>query len=139
MAQIIRKSTNSFARPPLAGFVLFKGGFFGGTYAGYWSPYTTDVHNPRALPIPFSHQHHVAGLGIDCRYCHTTVETSSFAGVPPTNTSMSCHSQIWNDSPMLQPVRNSLANNTPIAWKRVYILPDYVYFNHSIHVAKGVA
>ena len=88
--------------------------------------------------MPFSHEHHVRGLGIDCRYCHTSVEKSSFAGIPPTETCMTCHSQIWTDSPMLEPVRTSLRTNTPIRWNRVHDLPDYVYFNHGIHVQKGV-
>jgi hypothetical protein len=88
--------------------------------------------------VQFSHEHHVNALGIDCRYCHTSVETSSFAGIPPTETCMTCHSQIWRDSPMLAPVRDSLAKNEPIPWNRVHDLPDYAYFNHSVHVAKGV-
>jgi hypothetical protein len=88
--------------------------------------------------LPFSHQHHVAGLGIDCRYCHTSVETSAFAGIPPTETCMTCHSQIWNQATMLQPVRDSLASGQPIVWNRVNALPDFVYFNHSIHIAKGI-
>lgn len=89
-------------------------------------------------PVPFSHQHHVAGLGIDCRFCHVTVETSGDAGLPPTYTCMTCHSQIWTNAGLLAPVRESLANNTPIVWHRVTDLPDYVYFNHKIHIAKGV-
>jgi hypothetical protein len=89
-------------------------------------------------PVPFSHQHHVSGLGIDCRYCHTTVEVSQNAGMPPTHTCMTCHSQIWTNADMLAPVRQSLAENKPLRWTRVYTLPDYVYFDHSIHIAKGV-
>ena len=89
-------------------------------------------------PVQFSHQHHVAGLGIGCRYCHTSVETSSFAGIPPTQTCMNCHSQIWTTAPALQPVRDSWANNTPIQWNRVYNLPQFVYFNHSPHIQKGI-
>jgi Cytochrome c7 and related cytochrome c len=89
-------------------------------------------------PVPFSHQHHVSGLGIDCRFCHVTVETSGDAGMPPTYTCMTCHSQIWTNAGLLAPVRESLANNTPITWHRVTDLPDYVYFNHKIHIAKGV-
>ena len=89
-------------------------------------------------PVPFSHQHHVGGLGIDCRFCHTTVETSGNAGMPPTYTCMTCHSQIWTNAAILAPVRDSLASNTPIAWHRINDLPDYVYFNHTIHIAKGV-
>ena len=92
----------------------------------------------REQPVPFSHAHHVGGLGIDCRYCHTTVETSSFANIPPTKTCMNCHSQIWNTSPTLEPVRASFRTGESIGWTRVHDLPDYVYFNHSIHVNKGV-
>ena len=97
-------------------------------------------HAPRAAeqPVPFSHAHHVGGLGIDCRYCHTTVETSSFANIPPTKTCMNCHSQIWSTSPTLEPVRASFRTGESIRWTRVYDLPDFVYFNHSIHVNKGV-
>jgi hypothetical protein len=89
-------------------------------------------------PVPFSHQHHVAGLGIDCRFCHVSVEISADAGMPPTWTCMTCHSQIWTNAAILAPVRQSLANGTPLRWGRVYDLPDYVYFNHAIHIAKGV-
>jgi hypothetical protein len=89
-------------------------------------------------PVPFSHQHHVSGLGIDCRYCHTSVEVSSNAGLPPTYTCMTCHSQIWTGAAVLAPVRKSLANGTPIKWRRVTNLPNYVYFDHAIHIAKGV-
>jgi hypothetical protein len=89
-------------------------------------------------PVPFSHDHHVAGLGISCLYCHTTVEESSFAGIPPSATCMNCHKLIWNESPMLEPVRESYSSGRPIEWTRVHDLPDFVYFDHSIHVAKGI-
>jgi Cytochrome c7 and related cytochrome c len=102
------------------------------------SPYVTEVEWIPSQPVPFTHQHHVTGLGIDCRYCHTSVEKSHFAGVPPTSTCMNCHSQIWTDAPMLEPVRESYRTGKPIEWTRVHDLPDFVYFNHSIHVAKGV-
>jgi hypothetical protein len=118
--------------------VFFGAGGVGLAYMGWGSPYITHVEVVREQPIPFSHEHHITGLGIDCRYCHTSVETSSFAGLPPTETCMSCHSQIWIDSPMLEPVRASMRNNESIRWNRVHQLPDYVYFNHSIHVNKGV-
>jgi hypothetical protein len=89
-------------------------------------------------PVPFSHQHHVSGLGLDCRYCHTSVEVSSNAGMPSTTICMTCHSQIWTNAAMLKPDRDSLAEDKPLRWTRVYSLPDYVYFDHSIHIAKGV-
>jgi len=104
----------------------------------YDSGYTTNVNAPRVQPIPFSHQHHVSGLGLSCIYCHTSVEQSSFAGIPPTHTCMTCHSQIWNTSPTLAPVRESYRTQTPLQWIRVNDLPDFVYFNHSIHINKGV-
>src|SRR3954464_8360748 len=102
------------------------------------SPYVTYAGIARPQPAPFSHEHHVTALGIDCRYCHTSVETSTFAGIPATETCMSCHSQIWVNSPMLEPVRQSMRTNEPIRWNRVHDLPDYAYFNHAIHVKKGV-
>jgi hypothetical protein len=102
------------------------------------SPYVTYAEVARPQPAPFSHQHHVAGLGIDCRYCHTSVETSSFAGIPPTKTCMNCHSQIWTGAPMLEPVRESFRSGKSLVWNRVNDLPDFVYFNHSIHINKGV-
>lgn len=89
-------------------------------------------------PVPFSHKHHVSGLGFDCRYCHTTVEVSQNAGIPPSHTCMTCHSQIWSNAELLAPVRQSLAEKKPLRWTGVYVLPDYVYFDHSIHIAKGV-
>ena len=92
----------------------------------------------REQPVPFSHKHHVGDDGIDCRYCHTSVETSSFAGLPPTETCMSCHSQIWANAELLEPVRASFRTGKSIAWTRVHDLPDFVYFNHSIHVNKGI-
>ncbi len=91
-----------------------------------------------AQPVPFSHEHHVAGLGIDCRFCHAAVEVSSSAGMPTTYTCMTCHSQIWTNAKILEPVRRGLADNQPLIWNRVNDLPDYVYFNHAIHIAKGV-
>ena len=100
--------------------------------------YATDIGFTPPQPVPFSHQHHVSGLGLDCRYCHTAVEQSADAGMPPTHTCMTCHSQIWTNAAMLAPVRQSLAEKQPLHWNRVYTLPDYVYFDHSIHVAKGI-
>ena len=90
-------------------------------------------------PVPFSHKHHVGDDGIDCRYCHTTVEKASFAGMPSSDVCMSCHSQLFTDAAILKPVRDSARTGTPLRWTRVHELPDFVYFDHSIHVAKGVA
>ena len=102
------------------------------------SPYVTYAGVRKPQPVPFSHQHHVTGLGIDCRYCHTSVETSSFAGIPPTKTCMNCHSQIWTNAKLLEPVRASYRSGDSLQWTRVNQLPDFVYFNHSIHINKGV-
>jgi hypothetical protein len=108
-------------------------------YALSASPYVTDVNVAKDQPVPFSHKHHVGELGLDCRYCHTAVESSSSAGMPPTQTCMTCHSQIWVNSSMLEPVRASYREDKSIQWIRVNAVPDFVYFNHSIHVNKGVA
>lgn len=138
MAQIFGKASTSIFRVLLVGAVFGFFGLWGVVYAIYRSPYTTDQYVPREQQVPFSHQHHVSGLGIDCRYCHTSVENSSFAGLPPTETCMSCHSKVWTDAPILAPVRQSLATQQPLHWKRVNDLPDFVFFNHSIHVQKGI-
>ena len=113
----------------------------GGSYSIYLlnrSPYWTNVGVTLDQPVQFSHKHHAGELGIDCRFCHTSVETSSYAGMPDTQTCMTCHSQIWKDSPMLAPVRASYAQNKPLRWNRVVEDPGFVYFDHSIHVNKGV-
>ena len=102
------------------------------------SPYRTAQHEVVEQPVPFSHQHHVNDIGIDCRYCHRAVTESSTAGVPSTEVCMTCHRELWKDSPMLEPVRQSWAKNEPLEWVRVHDLPDYVYFNHSIHIKKGI-
>lgn len=102
------------------------------------SPYISQNKVPIPQVVPFSHAHHVGGLGLDCRYCHTTVEYSADAGMPPTHTCMTCHSRIWTQARILEPVRESYRTDKPLHWQRVYRLPDYVYFDHSIHVNKGV-
>jgi Cytochrome c7 and related cytochrome c len=106
---------------------------------GWWprTELARHLHWPVGQPVPFSHDHHVAGLGLDCRFCHSSVEVSAQAGMPPTHTCMTCHSQIWTNAQVLAPVRESFADHTPIAWNRVSDLPDYVYFDHSIHIVKG--
>lgn len=138
MTQIFHPSTNTLSRLTIFGAAFVVFGLLVATYLFNKSPFVTQVKVVIDQPVPFSHEHHVRGLGIDCRYCHTSVETSSFAGMPPTYTCMSCHSQVWTEAPMLQPVRTSLASNEPIRWNRVHDLPDFVYFDHSIHVNKGV-
>lgn len=138
MAQIFHPSTNTFAKATIFGALFFLIGLGGIGLVWARSPYTTGVGVVQPQPVPFSHEHHVSGLGIDCRYCHTTVEESPFAGMPPTHTCMTCHSQIWNDSPILAPVRQSYQTGIPLAWTRVYDLPDFVYFDHSIHIQKGI-
>lgn len=138
MAQIFSRGANVHSRVIIFGVVAFICGAGWTTYAVFWSPYTTYVDVPLEQPVPFSHKHHVGDDGIDCRYCHTSVEKSSFAGLPSTYTCMTCHSQIWTEAPVLQPVRSSLTTNKPIRWNRVNDLPDFVFFNHSIHIAKGI-
>ena len=138
MAQIFRPSTNSLARATILGALVFIVGSLWLLAEINRSSYVTNADVYRDQPVPFSHEHHVAGLGIDCRYCHTSVEESPFAGIPPTETCMTCHSQVWTEAPMLEPVRESYRTGRPLRWNRVHDLPDFVYFNHSIHVAKGV-
>ena len=118
--------------------ILALGGGVALAYGASWSDWYTAHFRPIEQPVPFSHKQHVAGLGLDCRYCHTTVEVSPSAGLPPTEVCATCHQQMWMHAPMLAPVRESWNNQTPLQWNRVYDLPDYVYFDHSIHVAKGV-
>ncbi len=138
MAQIFRPSTNTFARLSIFGAVFLLAVLAWVVLAVNRSPYVTEAGVVRRQPVPFSHKHHVSGIGIDCRYCHTSVEESAVAGIPPTKTCMNCHTQIWAESPMLEPVRTSLRTDTSLAWVRVHDLPDFVYFDHSIHVQKGM-
>ncbi|HJY81580.1 MAG TPA: cytochrome c3 family protein [Candidatus Binatia bacterium] len=138
MPQIFHPSTNTFSKLSIFGAVFFLAALLWVIVAISRSPYVTQTEVAREQPVPFSHKHHVSGLGIDCRYCHTAVEEVAFAGIPPTKTCMTCHSQIWSDSPMLEPVRESFRTDRSLEWVRVHDLPDFVYFNHSIHVKKGV-
>lgn len=138
MPQLFGPSTNTLARASIVTVALLLPALGGLGYLLNASPYYTEQYVHRQQPIPFSHEHHVSGLGIDCRYCHTTVENSSSAGMPATKTCMTCHSQIWTNAPMLEPVRESFRSGQPLRWERVNDLPDYVYFDHSIHVNKGV-
>ena len=138
MPQIFHHSTNFLAKLSIFGTIFIL-------LAAMWvlaeinrSSYNTGQFIERQQPVQFSHKHHSGDDGIDCRYCHTSVEVAASAGMPSTQTCMSCHTQIWADSPYLEPVRESWRTGRPIEWTRVHDLPDYAYFNHSIHVAKGV-
>jgi hypothetical protein len=138
MAQIFSPAADTWVRLFLLGsFVIAAGGTVGIVGLAR-SGYVTSTDFQPSQPIPFSHRHHAGELGVDCRYCHTGVETGPQAGLPPTETCMTCHSQIWTNASMLEPVRRSLAENRPIHWTRVAKLPDYVFFRHDIHIAKGV-
>jgi hypothetical protein len=138
MPQIFHPSTNTLATASIVGGALAAAGGLALVVHLARSPYVTRQGDARDQPIPFSHQHHVGGIGIDCRYCHTGAERSAVAGIPPTKICMNCHSQIWSDSPTLEPVRRSFREDKPIEWVKVHDLPDFAYFNHSAHVNKGV-
>jgi hypothetical protein len=138
MSQVFHRSTNYWSRASIIGLLVFIGFVAWAVVAVSWSGYVTGQGVTVDQPVQFSHAHHVGSMGIDCRYCHTTVEESSFANIPPTKTCMNCHSQIWTSAPILEPVRASFRDNRPLEWQRVHDLPDFVYFNHSIHVNKGV-
>src|SRR5438552_4153923 len=136
--QIFHRSTNTISRATIFGAIFIVAVLLWASIQFQRSPYVTYAEVARPQPAPFSHQHHVAGLGIDCRYCHTSVETSSFAGIPPTRTCMNCHSQIWVNSPILETLQASYRTDRPIVWNRVHNLPGFVYFDHSIHLKKGI-
>lgn len=138
MPQIFHRSANTLSKVSLAGILLLVGGLIGLAMLLGRSSYVTRAQEYVEQPVQFSHLHHVLDDGIDCRYCHTSVETSPFAGIPPTKTCMNCHSQIWQSAPILEPVRASFREDKPMTWVRVHDLPDFVYFNHSIHVKKGM-
>ena len=138
MSQLFPRYTNVYSRLSIVVVLAFLG-FLGWVVAMLnVSGYNTNQGDFIEQPIQFSHAHHVGGMGIDCRYCHTSVEESAFANIPPTKTCMNCHSQIWNQAPILEPVRASFRENKPLIWTRVNDLPDFVYFNHSIHIKQGV-
>jgi hypothetical protein len=138
MSQVFPKSANAWSKASIIAlvFVLLGAGWLILTLQR--SDFVTSANHFVEQPVQFSHQHHNGGIGIDCRYCHTSVEVSPSAGTPPTKTCINCHSQIWNTSPYLEPVRASFRDDKPLNWIRVHDLPDFVYFNHSIHVTKGV-
>ena len=138
MEQIFDRSSNSLARMSLilTGLIVIALGVTLDSLQR--SPWVTRQGQRPDQPVPFSHKHHVQGLGLQCQYCHVSVEKSSYAGIPPTKTCMNCHAQIWTNAALLEPVRHSWATNESIVWTKVHDLPDYVYFNHSIHVNKGL-
>jgi len=138
MAQVFDRSSNALARASLVltGLIVIALGV--GLNSLQRSPWVTRQGQRPDQPVPFSHKHHVEGLGLQCQYCHTSVEKSSYAGIPPTKTCINCHAQIWTNAALLQPVRQSWATGASINWIRVHDLPDYVYFNHEIHVNKGI-
>lgn len=138
MPQIFHPSMNTISRVSIFGAVFFLLAAGGLLTAVVRSPFVTEAGVVRDQPVPFSHAHHVGDVGIDCRYCHRSVETEAFAGIPSTEVCMDCHSQLWNESPMLEPVRESYRTGRPLKWTRVHDLPDFAYFNHSIHVKQGV-
>ncbi len=139
MPQLFKPSANTAAKVSLAlaGIVPVLALTTGSAITR--SSHNTGVENPLNQPIPFSHKHHAYELGIDCRYCHTSVEETGNAGLPATETCMSCHSQIWTNSPLLEPVRQSFETGKPIEWTRVNKAPEFVYFNHSVHIDRGVS
>jgi hypothetical protein len=138
MAQVFHRSTNTIARATLLLAVFVVGLGLTLTIAAPRTTYLTGQNVVREQPVQFSHKHHVGDDGIDCRYCHTSVESSAIAGIPPTKTCMNCHSLLFADSPYLEPVRESFRTGRSIEWVKVHRLPDFVYFNHSIHVNKGI-
>jgi hypothetical protein len=138
MPQIFRRSANTLSKISLFGVLSLVGGLILFAMVLGRSSYVTRANEYIEQPIQFSHLHHVTDDGIDCRYCHTSVETSPFAGIPPTKTCMNCHSQLFATEPILEPVRASFRDDKPLHWTRVHDLPDFVYFNHSIHVKKGM-
>jgi hypothetical protein len=138
MSQVFPKSANAWSKASLIMIALLVLGLGWVVLTLQRSDFVTSANQFIEQPVQFSHQHHVGGIGIECRYCHTAVEVSSSAGIPPTKTCINCHSQIWSTSPYLEPVRASFREDKPLNWVRVHDLPDFVYFNHSIHVAKGV-
>src|SRR5918911_1094469 len=138
MPQIFRRSANTLSKVSIFGLLSLVGGLIALAIVLARSAYVTRQEIFVEQPLQFSHMHHVTDDGIDCRYCHTSVETSSFAGIPPTKTCMNCHSQIWTNTPKLEPVRASFRTGKSLVWTRVDDLPDFVYFDHSIHINKGI-
>jgi hypothetical protein len=138
MSQLFHRQSNIYSRLSIVALGLFVAGLGAMVGVIHLGSFYTNEDVFVEQPIQFSHAHHVGGVGIDCRYCHTSVETSAFANIPPTKTCMNCHSQIWLNSSYLEPVRDSFRTGNSLQWIRVHDLPDFVYFNHSVHIKKGV-
>ncbi len=139
MAQVFSPVSNTIAKVAMLGLVVGPLSTLVVGSAITRSPYNTNVGTPLAQPVPFSHEHHAVELGIDCRYCHNYVEKSPNPGLPSTQICMSCHSQIWTDSPLIAPIRRSYRDNQPVVWNRLNWLPRFVYFPHDIHIARGIS
>ena len=138
MRQLFPRSSNALSKASIVvALVLLAGAAWAGVMLNT-SGYSTGRSIVLDQPVPFSHDHHFAGLGIDCRYCHTSVETAASAGIPPVSTCMNCHKQVWTNAALLEPIRSAYRDKVPVQWERVHDLPDFVYFNHSVHVAKGI-
>ncbi len=138
MAQLFHRSINWVARLSILLLLALAGLFLAILLNINRLDYVSHVGLAKDQPVPFSHKHHVTGMGIDCRYCHTSVEESAFAGIPPVETCMTCHSLVWTEAPLLEPVRTAWRDEVPLQWTRIHDLPDFVYFRHDIHVAKGI-
>ncbi|HJN27645.1 MAG TPA: cytochrome c3 family protein [Candidatus Latescibacteria bacterium] len=138
MAQVFHRSSNWLARFSVIAVIGVTGLLFSIILNINRIEYVNEVGVAIDQPVPFSHKHHVEALGIDCRYCHASVEESAFAGIPPVETCMTCHSLIWTEAPNLEPIRTAWRDEQPIQWNRVHDLPDFVYFRHNIHIAKGI-
>ncbi len=138
MAQVFHRSINWVAKLSILLLLALAGLFLAILLNINRLDYVSHVGLAKDQPVPFSHKHHVTGMGIDCRYCHTSVEESAFAGIPPVETCMTCHSLVWTEAPLLEPVRTAWRDEVPLQWTRIHDLPDFVYFRHDIHVAKGV-
>jgi hypothetical protein len=138
MAQLFRPHADTVARLVLIGILALPVLAWAGVHAMTGSPYATGQSAIPDQPVPFSHEHHVGEMGVDCRFCHASVETSRYGGAPALHACMTCHAQIWRNAPVLAPIRDAAARNAPFAWTRVNRLPDFVYFDHSVHVRHGI-
>lgn len=139
MPPLFSPRANLISRSLLGAFVLLSSAtvVLGWVYPR--SDYARGVGQTVSQPVPFSHAHHAGGLGIDCRYCHQRVETEATAGMPSTEVCMHCHSQVWTQAPLLEPLRESWRSGRAIAWNRVHDTPDFVFFDHSVHVRNGIS